>query len=159
MKQLVALTMMAALVIPFPVQAQAKPDFSGTWTLDPQRSTLPQGRGGRGGGGRGGGRGMAGPIVIKQTASEIVIGDAAYKLDGSESVNQVQGRGGMQQVTSKARWDGAKLVIESTREIQGFSIGTKEVRSLDAGGKEMVVEMTTSTPQGDLASKLIYTKS
>jgi hypothetical protein len=158
MKRLTALTMTAALIIPFPIRAQAKPDFSGTWTLDAARSTLPQGRGGRGGRG-GGGRGMAGPIVIKQTASEIVIGDATYKLDGSESTNQVQGRGGMQEVKSKARWDGARLVIDSTREIQGFAISSKEVRSLDAGGKEMIVEQTTTTPQGDIASKLVYTKS
>jgi hypothetical protein len=155
MKRLVALTMMTALVIPFPVRAQAKPDFSGTWTLDAARSTIPQGRGGRGGGGRG----AAGPIVIKQNAGDITIGSASYKLDGSESTNQVQGRGGLQEVKSKARWDGASLVIESAREIQGFSINTKEVRHLDAGGKEMIVETTTSTPQGDVAAKLVYTKS
>jgi hypothetical protein len=65
----------------------------------------------------------------------------------------------MQEVKSKARWDGARLVIDSTREIQGFAISSKEVRSLDAGGKEMIVEQTTTTPQGDIASKLVYTKS
>jgi hypothetical protein len=153
MKRLVTLMTLAALVIPFPAAAQAKPDFTGTWTLDEARSTMPQGRGGRGGG-----RGPGGPVVIKQSAAEIKIGAATYKLDGSESTNQVQGRGGMQEVKSKARWDGARLVIESTREIQGFSLNTKEVRSLDAGGKEMVVETTTSTPQGDNTSKLIFTK-
>ena len=65
----------------------------------------------------------------------------------------------MQEVKSKARWDGAKLVIESMREIQGFSITTKEVRSLDAGGKEMSVETTINTPQGDQTFKQIFTKS
>jgi hypothetical protein len=151
--------MLAALVIPFPVAGQAKPDFSGTWTLDAARSETPPGRGGRGGGGGGGGRGAGGPVTIKQTAADITIGMLTYKLDGSESVNQVQGRGGMQEVKSRAKLDGANLVIESTRDFGGASITTKEVRSLGAGGKEMTVQTSTTTPQGDVSFKQIFTKS
>src|SRR5687768_3038049 len=106
MRRGIAWAMLAALVIPFPVAGQAKPDFSGTWTLDAARSETPPGRGGRGGG-----RGAAGPVTIKQSAAEITIGMLTYKLDGSESVNQVQGRGGMQDVKSRAKFDGANLVI------------------------------------------------
>jgi hypothetical protein len=157
MRRGIALAMLAALVIPFPVAGQAKPDFSGTWTLDAARSETPPGRGGRGGGG--GGRGAAGPVTIKQSAAEITIGMLTYKLDGSESVNQVQGRGGMQEVKSRAKLDGANLVIESTRDFGGASITTKEVRTLDAGGKEMTVQTTLSTPQGDQSFKQIFTKS
>ena len=145
------LTTIAAVILPFAAHAQTKTDFSGNWTLDAARSDAPMGRGGAGGGGRGPG----GPVVIKQTATEIVIGPATYKLDGSASVNE--GRGG--QVTSKAKWDGAKLVIESTRDIQGMSIATKEVRSLSADGKDMTVEIAISTPQGDQNRKQVYTKS
>jgi hypothetical protein len=159
MRRGIAVAMLAALVIPFPVAGQAKPDFSGTWTLDAARSETPPGRGGRSGGGGGGGRGAAGPVTIKQSAAEITIGMLTYKLDGSESVNQVQGRGGMQEVKSRAKFDGTNLVIESTREIQGFSLTTKEVRTLGAGGKEMTVQTTTSTPQGDVSFKQIFTKS
>jgi hypothetical protein len=159
MRRGIALAMLAALVIPFPVAGQAKPDFSGTWTLDAARSETPPGRGGRGGGGGGGGRGAAGPVTIKQGAAEITIGMLTYKLDGSESVNQVQGRGGMQEVKSRAKLDGANLVIESTRDFGGASITTKEVRTLGAGGKEMSVQTTLSTPQGDQSFKQIFTKS
>ena len=157
MRRGIALAMLAALVIPFPVAGQAKPDFSGTWTLDAARSETPPGRGGRGGGG--GGRGAGGPVTIKQSAAEITVGMLTYKLDGSESVNQVQGRGGMQEVKSRAKFDGANLVIESTRDFGGASITTKEVRSLGAGGKEMTVQTTTSTPQGEVSFKQIFTKS
>jgi hypothetical protein len=154
MTRVVAAAVLAALIIPFPAQGQARPDFSGTWTLDQARSETPAfGRGGRGG--RGGGA-AAGPIVIKQTAAEITIGPATYKLDGSESVNQ--GRGGLE-VTSKARWDGASLVIESSRDMRGMSITTKEVRTLGAGGTEMTVQTTATTPQGEQSFKQIYTKS
>jgi hypothetical protein len=153
MRRVLALAVCAAIVIPFAVSGQAKPDFSGTWTLDEARSEAPAGRGGRGG------RGPAGPVVIKQTATEITIGTNTYKLDGTESVNQVQGRGGMQEVKSKATFDGANLVIESSREIQGMAITTKEVRTLGAGGREMTVQTTASTPAGEQSYKQIYTKS
>ena len=150
MWRVIATAVLGALIIPFPLGAQAKPDFTGTWTLDAARSEVPQGRGGRGG------RGGAGPVVIKQTAAEITIGMLTYKLDGSESVNQ--GRGGAE-VKSRARWDGANLVIESTRDVGGMSIATKEVRTLGAGGKEMTVQTTATTPQGEQSFKQIYTKS
>jgi hypothetical protein len=154
MKRLLLFALTAAVVLPFAprVRAQSKTDFSGTWTLDASRSDAPMGRGGRGGGG-GGGRG-GGPIVISQTATDITIGMATYKLDGSESVNE--GRGG--QAKSKAHWDGAKLVIETSREMQGMAMTSKEVRSLSADGKDMTVETAFSTPQGDRNQKQVFTK-
>ena len=80
--------------MPFVAQAQAKPDFSGTWTLDTAKSDpAPQGRGGGGGG-----RGPAGPVTIKQTATEITIGMNTYKLDGSPT--EIQGRGGVQKISA-----------------------------------------------------------
>jgi hypothetical protein len=150
MKRLLLFALAAAVVLPFAprVRAQSKTDFSGTWTLDTSKSDAPVGRGGRGGGGGGG------PVTIKQTASDIVIGNATYKLDGSESVNE--GRGG--QAKSKAHWDGMKLVIETARDFQGMSITSKEVRSLSADGKEMTVETAFQTPQGDRNQKQVFTK-
>jgi hypothetical protein len=166
MKRVLSLALAAALVVPFMAQAQAKPNFSGTWTLDqaksdppPQRGGGGGGGGGRGGGGGGGGRGGGGPITIVQSAADIKIGEATYKLDGSESVNQMQGRGGPQEVKSKARWEGNTIVIESTRDMGGMSITTKEVRSLSADGKEMTVQTTNQTPQGEMTRKTVFTKS
>jgi len=151
MRRVLLMATLAAVIIPFAARAQTKADFSGTWTLDAAKSDPPpQGRGGGGGG-----RGPAGPLEIKQTAAEITIGPATYKLDGSESINE--GRGG--QAKSKAHWDGAKLVIETARDFQGMAITSKEVRSLSADGKEMTVETAISTPQGDQNRKQVYTKS
>jgi hypothetical protein len=80
-----------------------KPDFTGTWTLDAAKSDAP-GRGGRGG--------AQGPITVTQDANTLTQkrGEQTlvYKLDGSESSNEVQGRGGVQTVKSKAKWEGAK---------------------------------------------------
>ena len=160
MTRFLAFTIAMALALPFTALAQAKPDFSGTWTLDQAKSDPPPQRGGGGGGrgaaGGGSGRGMGGPVVIKQDANTITIGEATYKLDGSESTVTMQGRGGPQEVKARARLEGSNLVIESTREIQGFSISTKEVRSVQ--GNEMTVVTTTSTPQGDITRKTVFTK-
>ncbi|MBZ5555849.1 MAG: hypothetical protein LAO77_01105 [Acidobacteriia bacterium] len=157
MKRVLSLALACAVILPFAARAQGKTDFSGTWTLDPSKSDAPMGRGGRGGGA------AAGPITITQTASQLTQkrGEQTltYTLDGSESKNQVQGRGGMQDVTSKAHWDGAKLIVETTRDMGGMSITTKETRSLSADGKEMTIENAISTPQGDLNTKQVFTKS
>jgi hypothetical protein len=161
MKRVLLTAMVAALVIPFPARAQGKPDFSGTWTLDTAKSDPPpQGRGGGGGGG-------GATLTIKQTGTELTVTSEGrqgpqtmtYKLDGSPSSNEVMGRGGAQTVKSTAKWDGSSLLIESTREFNGITITTKEVRRLDNGGKEMVVESTTQTPQGEQKRKVVYTKS
>jgi hypothetical protein len=161
MRRVLLFALAAAVVLPFPARAQSKPDFSGTWTMDAAKSDPPpQGRGGRGSGG-------ASSMTIKQTGSELAITSEGrqgsqtmtYKLDGSESSNQVMGRGGAQTVKSTAKWDGSSLVIETTRDFQGTAITTKEVRRLDNGGKEMVVESTTQTPQGEMKRKIVYTKS
>jgi len=117
--------------------------------LDATKSDAPTGRGGRG---------PAGPATIKQTATEITIGTSTYKLDGSESTNEVMGRGGAQQVKSKAHWGGGKLVIETMRDVQGMAITQKETRSLGADGKEMTVEQAISTPQGERNTKQVFAK-
>ena len=159
MKRVLLTAIVAAMVIPFPARAQGKPDFSGTWTMDAAKSDpAPQGRGGGGGGG--------GSVTIKQTGTELMVTSEGrqgpqtmtYKLDGSESSNQVMGRGGAQTVKSTAKWDGSSLVIETTRDFNGTAITTKEVRKLDNGGKEMHVESATQTPQGEQKRKVVYTK-
>ena len=107
--------------------AQAKPDFSGKWTLDPASAPAPPagapagggGGGGRGGGGGGGRGGFGNEFTIAQNAKTLTItrmqGDqtvtTVYNLDGSESKNTVQGRGGATEQVSKAVWTGATLVV------------------------------------------------
>jgi hypothetical protein len=159
MRRVSSFVVVLALAYPVVGRAQAKPDFSGTWTLDASRSDAPMGRRG----------GAPGPVtlVVKQTAGEIAIetrrGEnsqtATYKLDGSESTNP-GGRGG--EAKSKSHWDGATLVTEQTQTMNGpngeMTISSKIVRSLGADGKEMTVVTTASTPQGERTSKQIYTK-
>ena len=100
---IIATAVLAVATIAF---AQAKPDFSGTWSPDPPPAADA-----------GGGRGMGGgPMTVKQTATELSVVSAGrggtpqtrvYKLDGSET-KYAAGQG---EAVATAKWDGNKLVI------------------------------------------------
>ena len=118
--------------------AQARPDFSGTWTMDLSRSeSAHQGD-------------PIGPVtvVITQSPSELRIETtrqqakttAVYQLDGSES-RFADG-------TATAHWDGPALVIDAVHEVQGAAVTTKETRRLGAGGSEMLVETVVAVQHG-----------
>ena len=122
----------AAAVLAVATMAFAqKPDFSGTWTLDPEASGMGAPGGGAPGGGGGRMGGMAAPMTVKQTAdtlvTEVTRGEnkitMTYKLDGSESKNTTMGRNGSMETTSTAKWDGNKLVI-TTKTEQGENTQT-----------------------------------
>ena len=156
MRRVLLTAMVVAAVISFTARAQGRPDFSGTWTRDAAKSDpAPQGSGGSSG------------HTINQTATEIAVTIAGrggpetsiYKLDGSESTNQVQSPEGPLSVKGTARWDGASLVIETTREIRGMTIMTKEVRLLDTTRKEMTIEAITRSPQGEIKRKVVFIRN
>ena len=134
-----------------------KTDFSGSWApeADPAAAAPT--------GGGGGGRGMmAGPMTVKQTADTLTVERTAgenkivsnYKLDGSESTNTMQGRGGAVEVKSVAKWDGSKLVITSKRPGQdGAMVETTATWSV-AGGV-----LTIENAGGRGPSKQTYKKT
>ena len=148
--------------------AQAKPDFSGKWTLDP--ASAPQGGGGggggRGGGGRGGGGGLGQEFTAKQDATSLTITRdqggqpvaATYKLDGSESKNTVAGRNGAQEQVSKTMWMGDKLMITTTVNFGGNNVEQSRTLSLDGGN--LVVEQTQPGRDGGppQTQRLVYKK-
>ena len=153
----------AALLAAFataPALAQAKPDFSGSWKLNVEKSD-PMGGGG------GGGMMRDAITTITQTATELTLvtkfGEnsrtATYKLDGTESVNPGM-RGG--ETKSKVKFDGATLVLEHTRNMSGpngdMQVTSKEVRSLSADGKSMTVVTTSQGPNGEMTRKMVYDK-
>jgi hypothetical protein len=164
----IALVFAAAMSI----YAQAKPDFSGKWVMDPASAPAPAagGGGGGGGGGRGGGGGGGlgfGPeFTAKQDAKMLTItrmqGDqtvtATYNLDGSESKNMVAGRGGQQEQVSKAMWDGNRLSITTTVNLGGNAAEQKRVLSMEGGN--LVIEQTNPGRGGGAptTAKVVYKK-
>jgi hypothetical protein len=142
-----------------------KPDFSGTWTLDPAASEGGAGGapgGGGGGGGRGGGRGGLGQGgTVKQTADaltvERTIGEnkvtSTYKLDGSESKNTMMGRGGQSvESVSTAKFDGQALVITTKMDMGN---GPQEsTQKWTVSGSTLTIETTNARG----TQKMVYKK-
>ena len=164
MKRMTAMLSAAAVVImAASLLAQAKPNFAGKWTMDAPAAGAPAGGGGRGGGfGGGGGWGMA--PTITQDATTLTVeymggGQApapvklVYKLDGTESKNTVQGRGGPAEQVSKAVWDGATLKITTT------TANGDQVRVISMEGAKLAISTTQNGRDGAPATtKITYSK-
>jgi hypothetical protein len=129
--------LICSLALPFPAHAQNRPDFSGTWSMDRTRSESAM---------------QADPIgpttvVITPLPAGLQIAttrDArtatiVYRLDGSASPIP----GG----TATSHWEGATLVTETVRDIQGQTVTTKESRRLNEVG-EMLVETVLVVQHG-----------
>jgi hypothetical protein len=143
--------------------------FAGTWNqvVDPAQQQAAGGGGGGGGrGGRGGGAGFGPTFSIAQDAATLTITQtrgentitSVYKLDGSESKNTMQGRGGPQESISIAKWEGANLVITTKQTMGENTIEIKRTLSLAADGT-LTVELTRQGQDGNpMTSKVTYKK-
>src|SRR5688572_18509498 len=141
------------------VMAQAKPDFSGRWTIEPEAA--PPGGSGRGGASVGNmGSGWGSNIIIAQDATRLTIeyaffvrGDLqpplkfVYALDGSETKNSVMMGRGVQAQISKAEWEGGRLVITTEHTFDnpanGEPMATKVKQSLSLESPTSLLVETT----------------
>ena len=152
----------AAILAVATVAFAQKPDFSGTWTLDPASAPAADGGSGGGGGRRGGGGLGNGPATVKQTADALTIertmGDAkvtlTYKLDGTESRNTFMGRRGQSvDSVSTAKWDGPRLTIVTKTEMDGQVRESTQAWTVE--GSTLSVETTSARG----TQKRVYKKS
>jgi hypothetical protein len=152
----------AVLVVALAVAGYAqKPDFSGVWTPD-ATAAAPAGGGG------GGGRGMApAPMSVTHKGDTLTIertmGDnkvtSTYKLDGTESVNKVMGRGGEVETKSTAKWDGAKLTI-TTKQAAPDGTVRESTQTWSLEGGNLVVDSTRTGREGTpVTAKTTYKKT
>ena len=87
-------------------------------------------------------------MLIKQTPEEITIETRrasnreilSYKLDGSETTTQG--------ITCRAHWDGSKLIIGTTRNVQDSTITTLQEHTLDPTGRELTIHKTLTVQHG-----------
>ena len=165
--RVISLTLMIALITPVMIIAQAgKANFAGSWTLNAEKSTQPQG--GQGGGMRMGG----GDFVATQEANLLSVvrtrtgmdGQPStttmkYTLDGKESVN-TSPRGDSKSV---AKWsaDGKSLTIETSRTMdmngESMTIKSTEVWTL-TDPKTLSVATTRQSPNGEVKTTMVYDK-
>ena len=153
----------AVLVVALAVAGYAqKPDFSGVWTPDASAAAPT------GGGGGGGGRGMApGPMTVTHKGDTLSIertmGDnkvsSTYKLDGTESVNKMVGRGGEVETKSTAKWDGAKLTI-TTKQAAPDGTVRESTQTWSLEGGNLVIDSTRTGREGTpVTAKVTYKKT
>jgi hypothetical protein len=175
MKQILIMAVAALVALPAVAPAQVKPNFSGSWTLNQGGSAgaSAPARGARGGGGgRGGAGAVPQSLTITQTATQITIEramaggaltSAVYNLDGSESGNLL---GDVFLSKSKVSWDGAKLVIATTKDFGEVASGgatrenTTEVYSLDGAVLTVSTTLpgTAAIPAGGQTRTAVYNK-
>ena len=165
--------------------SESEPTQAGTATeRSGQGLTQPGGRGDRAGGGRGAprigdmGSGWGSNITVTQDPTRLTVeymffvrGDMqpplkfVYALDGSESRNSVMMGRGIQVQTSKARWDGDKLVITTVHVFvhpetgQPMTSELKQTLSLESPDR-LIVEAARSGVLGGAPSttRAIYKK-
>ena len=134
-------------------QDAGRPNFSGWWTLDRDatRLTPPAFSGGRGGA-------DIDRLFITHAANDTVI--VGPETNGLKAWSYTPGREGTIPVgrdttmRAAARWDGARLVAEGA---QG-DLRMHEVMSLNADGSRLIIEVTTTTPEGETRNTLVYRK-
>lgn len=135
--------------------AFAKPNFTGEWKLDADKSNFGP---------------MPPPdkfnLSVKHTDPEIEIttdqagaqgedkSTAKYKTDGSESVNQMRGM----DVKSKASWDGDKLKIAAKLDMGGTEITLDQTWILSEDGKTLTNALKINSPQGEFEISYVLKK-
>jgi hypothetical protein len=167
--------LLLALIV---TSAQAQPQFTGTWVLDPAQSQLPN-RGAHGKGGKGAADPQAPPpqvkLIVEQQGNtlkatrSIARGSQeramteTFVADGSERTEQTP-RGGS--AVTKATLGGDRLVVNKTHtrpaKEQGQPAQTfsrESVWTLSKDGRTLTIDTTMHTLRGDRAMKTVYTKS
>jgi hypothetical protein len=156
--------------------AAQPPNFAGRWVLAPDAPATTH-RGGRPAPGSQG-AGWGSDLTVTQDATSLTIeyarfarGDMqpptklVYLLDGSESRNPINvGRGPQEQI-SRAKWDGARLIITTQHRFmpspgQMMTSETTHVLSLESPAS-LVVETTRAGVMGGPSStaRTIYRKN
>lgn len=135
--------------------AADKPDFSGDWKMDADKSTFGP---------------MPPPtsltckidhkdpdLSIVQTQSGAQ-GDQVlnfkYSTDGKETTNSLMGN----EVKSKAAWEGKTLVINSSLDAGGSPVKLVSKYSLSDDGKTLTQALNISAPQGDFEITYVLVK-
>lgn len=180
-RKFVSAAVFSLFVLTISVAAQDKTNFSGTWQLDVSKSKLgersmiesqtltvtqtdkditiqtatkrtpppadanPNGRGGRMGGGFGGGDNTV-----------------TFDLSGKEVKTEVEGRMGKMPVTQKAKLDGGKLQLTTTRTFNGpdgeMTMTSKEKWELSSDGKRLTINAERTGMRGSESSTRVYIK-
>jgi len=150
-------TLLAVAPVVAGAQAAARPDYSGTYVLDPAQSEgqmVPQKM----------------TLKIAQapaglTVDRTITGDQGettsqvkYALDGSTSKNTVTMGPNSVDVSTVVTWEGASPVLTSMMQAAGGEAQIVEKWSLADGGKKLTLDRKISAGGQDFANKLVFVK-
>jgi hypothetical protein len=140
-------------------QAQAKPNFSGDWKMNPAKSNFGP---------------MPAPDKMTRkvdhqepnlsvhTAQTSAQGDMEYDLkyttDGKESKNTLNTPGGSMESVGTAVWEGDALMVTDKLDMGGNEMLIKSKWTLLEDGKSMTVVVKFNTPQGELEMTYVLEK-
>jgi hypothetical protein len=145
MKPIPPAALVTLLFLSLAPHAQRTADFSGTWAMDLSRSESSQ-------------QGTAvKPVtfVITQTPTQVRI--ETMRGERTENVLYPLARtprgttgtsGASGTAHAEAYWEGDKLVTETQRLVNGYTVTVKEARALGPTGAEMTVETTVIVQHG-----------
>ena len=114
----------------------ARPDFSGSWTMERSRSQSAE----------------SATLEIRQSAGEIIIvTHSAGKTSERKYPFETSPHPASETISAghtHASWDGTKLVTETVGDIKGQTVSYRQIRFLDASSTEMTVETITIVQHG-----------
>jgi hypothetical protein len=165
----------AALLFVF-MSATAQVNFSGSWTLNAEKSQLaaPGGGGPGGGGPGGGGPGGGGPMVVTQAGNDLSVETTRrgfegedtkivtkYSLDGKQTETTRTSPMGDMKSKLTATWSADKktLTIVTTMDFDGNEMKTTETWKLSADGKSLsVASVRPGFDGGETKTTRVYDK-
>ena len=162
--KLLSLTLILVFISPVMTNAQGgKVNFAGNWVLNAEKSTQPQGGGGRMGGGNFVATQEANLLTVVRTRTgqdgQPTTVTMKYTLDGKESIN-TSPRGDSKSV---ATWsaDGKTLNISTSRTMD-MNGETRVMKSTEAwtltDANTLTVLSTRQGPDGEVKSTMVYDK-
>lgn len=122
--------------------AQERPDLSGTWTMDESRSESPTHAG------------FVSPVtwVIRQSPRELIVdikrGPKTMTLTYTLYHKPPTGAAAGGVPSYVGYWNGETLITETAQNIQGQTVTTKEMRTLQQEGQLMQVERIVQVEHG-----------
>lgn len=156
---MITATLIAAVLSISPGVQDAKPDFSGKWTIDLAKSDFGQ---------------MPPPESLvavidhkepsikitstQKTAQGEITNERTMTTDGKENTNTLRTMMGDQPMTSTTKWNGKALVSSYKLTFQDTAIDVTESWELAADGKALTIARDFRSAQGEFAQKSVFTK-
>ena len=136
--------------------AQTKPDLSGVWTMMPDKSDFGR---------------LAAParqtrtITYKEPSGTVEIVQSAeatgdtrvltpFRTDGTPQLTDFFGS----EMTTVGRWDGATLVLRSTRKTDQGDADMEDRYTLSAGGQTLLMTRSFNSPSGPVVQKIAFAR-